>query len=83
MNFVDSLNEYYNLKSEYDEQFVKEKKKIRDMIGNNNEKVKRWKIAIQQYDITIEYIKGPDNIIADGVSTGAYKQSCTRNSRTA
>ena len=36
--------------------------------ADNNEKVKRWKIAIQQYDITIEYIKGPDNIIADGMS---------------
>jgi len=43
MNFVDSLNEYYNLKSVYDEQFVKEKKKIRDMIGNNNEKVNAFK----------------------------------------
>ena len=36
--------------------------------ADNNEKVKRWKIAIQQYDVTIEYIKGPDNIIADGMS---------------
>ena len=30
--------------------------------------MKRRKIAIQQYDVTIEYIKGPDNIIADGMS---------------
>ena len=33
-----------------------------------NEKVKRWKIAIQRYDMTLEYIKGPLNIVADGMS---------------
>jgi hypothetical protein len=32
------------------------------------EKVKRWKLAIQHFDFDIEYIKGPDNIEADGFS---------------
>jgi hypothetical protein len=30
------------------------------------EKVKRWKLAIQHFDFDIEYIKGPDNVEADG-----------------
>jgi hypothetical protein len=37
----------------------------------NNEpkqKVQRWKLAIQQYDFGIEYIPGPENIVADGFS---------------
>ena len=37
----------------------------------NNEpkqKVQRWKLAIQQYDFGIEYIPGPKNIVADGLS---------------
>jgi hypothetical protein len=32
------------------------------------EKVKRWKLAIQHFDFDIEYIKGEDNIEADGFS---------------
>jgi transposase InsO family protein len=32
------------------------------------EKVKRWKIAIQDYDFILKYIKGKDNPIADGLS---------------
>jgi hypothetical protein len=32
------------------------------------EKVKRWKLAIQHYDFSIEHIKGSDNIVADGFS---------------
>ena len=32
------------------------------------EKVKRWKIAIQDYDFTLKYIKGEDNYIADTLS---------------
>jgi hypothetical protein len=32
------------------------------------EKVKRWKLAIQHFDFQIEYLKGTDNIEADGFS---------------
>jgi transposase InsO family protein len=32
------------------------------------EKVKRWKLAIKHFDFDIEYIKGEDNIEADGFS---------------
>ena len=32
------------------------------------EKVKRWKLAIQHFDFDLEYIKGEDNIEADGFS---------------
>ena len=41
-----------------------------------NEKVKRWKIAIQQYDMTLEYIKGPLNIVADGMSRLLKSNKC-------
>ena len=36
--------------------------------NENNPKVKRWKIAIQEYDFDIEYIPGEKNIVADGFS---------------
>ena len=32
------------------------------------EKVQRWRLAIQYYDFDIEYIKGEDNVVADGFS---------------
>ena len=32
------------------------------------EKVKRWKLAVQHFDFEVEYIKGPDNVEADGFS---------------
>jgi len=32
------------------------------------EKVKRWKLAIQHFDFDLEYIKGEENIEADGFS---------------
>ena len=41
-----------------------------------NEKVKRWKIAVQQYDMILEYIKGPLNIIADGMSRLVASNKC-------
>ena len=31
-------------------------------------KVKRWKLLVQDYDCLIEYIKGPENVVADGFS---------------
>jgi len=34
----------------------------------NSGKVRRWKLLMQQYNFNIEYIKGEDNIPADGFS---------------
>jgi hypothetical protein len=34
----------------------------------DNAKVMRWKIFIQEYDYTAEYIPGPENIVADAFS---------------
>ena len=36
--------------------------------SEENKKVKRWKIEMQHYDITFEYIQGPLNVVADGFS---------------
>ena len=36
--------------------------------NEQNARVKRWKLAIQQYDFDVEYIKGAENIVADGFS---------------
>jgi transposase InsO family protein len=36
--------------------------------NESNPKVKRWKIAIQEYDFDIEYIPGDKNVVADGFS---------------
>ena len=41
-----------------------------------NDKVKRWKIAIQRYDMILEYIKGPLNIVADGMSRLVQSNKC-------
>ena len=43
-------------------------KNLISMHTDKNPKVFRWKIAIQDYDATIEYIEGPKNVIADGLS---------------
>ena len=31
-------------------------------------KVRRWKLAIQEYNCSVEYIKGEDNVVADAMS---------------
>ena len=36
--------------------------------NEQNARVKRWKLAIQQFDFNIEYIKGEENIVADHLS---------------
>jgi hypothetical protein len=36
--------------------------------AGNSAKVYRWKLALQEYDFEVEYIKGEDNIVADGFS---------------
>ena len=35
---------------------------------SENAKVVRWKIALQAFDATIEYIEGPRNVVADALS---------------
>ena len=35
---------------------------------DKNPKVYRWKLSIQDYDAYVEYIEGPKNVIADGLS---------------
>jgi len=38
------------------------------MDTETDEKVKRWKMAIQEFDCEVEHIPGKDNIVADGFS---------------
>jgi hypothetical protein len=40
-------------------------------------KIRRWKLAIQEYNFDIEYIKGEDNVVADALS-----RLCTHTSET-
>ena len=44
------------------------------MDADKNQKVKRWKIAIQGYDAEIEHIPGTSNIIADPLSRLGMKE---------
>ena len=43
-------------------------------------KVRRWKIMISEYNFSIEYIPGPDNIIGDAMSRLVNKASATATS---
>ena len=36
-------------------------------------KVKRWKLSIQEYSFDIQYIEGPKNVVADGLSRLCFK----------
>jgi len=38
------------------------------LVKDTDEKVKRWKMTIQEFDCDIEHIPGPRNIVADGSS---------------
>ena len=37
-------------------------------LNSNTPKVVRWKLAIQEFNFSVEYIKGEDNIVADKLS---------------
>ena len=43
-------------------------KNLTFLASNGSEKVKRWKLAIQEYDCAVNYIKGEYNSIADALS---------------
>ena len=43
-------------------------KNLLKMNTDKNPKVYRWKLSIQDYDAHVEYIEGPKNVIADGLS---------------
>ena len=53
-----------------DRQFIlkTDHKNLITMNTEKNPKVFRWKLAIQDFDCTIEYIEGPKNVIADAMS---------------
>ena len=36
-------------------------------------KVKRWKLFIQEYSFDIQFIEGPKNVVADGLSRLCFK----------
>ena len=46
---------------------------------SGSDKVIRWKLLIQQYNFTIEYIKGPDNEVADAFSRLCSSEECSRD----
>ena len=35
---------------------------------NRNQRLVRWSLALQEYNLDIEHIKGRDNVIADALS---------------
>ena len=35
---------------------------------NKNERLTRWSLMLQEYDVIIRHIKGKDNVIADALS---------------
>jgi cleavage and polyadenylation specificity factor subunit 1 len=65
---------YYSLvKLEYlllDREFVihTDHKNLTFLEESANARVNRWKLALQEYSFTIEYIKGVDNLVADSFS---------------
>ena len=65
---------YYSLvKLEYlllDREFIihTDHKNLTFLDESANARVNRWKLALQEYRFTIEYIKGVDNIVADSFS---------------
>jgi hypothetical protein len=65
---------YYSLvKLEYlllDQEFIihTDHKNLTFLDESANARVNRWKLALQEYKFTIEYIKGADNIVADSFS---------------
>jgi hypothetical protein len=44
---------------------------------SKNARVNRWKLALQEYKYTIEFIKGSDNVIADSLSRLCVLQETT------
>ena len=39
---------------------------------NKNRRLMRWSLALQDFNIVVEHIKGKDNIIADTLSRHSY-----------
>ena len=37
-------------------------------MSNKNQRLTRWSLLLQEYDIVIQHIKGKDNVIADALS---------------
>ena len=37
-------------------------------LSNKNQRLTRWSLLLQEYNITIKHIKGKDNVIADALS---------------
>lgn len=44
-------------------------------IKEPNSKLQRWKIKLNEFDFDIQYIKGKENVIADGLSRLSYESS--------
>ena len=41
-------------------------------LKNKNQRLLRWSIQLQQYNLDIKYIRGQDNIIADTLSQAGW-----------
>ena len=37
-------------------------------MSNKNQRLTRWSLLLQEYDIVIQHIKGKDNVVADALS---------------
>ncbi len=41
-------------------------------LGESSDRVMRWKLLLNEYDLTIQYIRGVDNTVADAISRLDY-----------
>ena len=37
-------------------------------MNNKNQRLTRWSLSLQEYDLVVKHIKGKDNVIADALS---------------
>ena len=44
----------------------------RDNLGESSDRVMRWKLLLNEYDLKIQYIRGVDNTVADAISRLDY-----------
>ena len=52
--------------------FTDHKNLIRDALGLQSERVHRWRLLLEEYDPTIEYLPGTENVVADALSRMEY-----------
>jgi hypothetical protein len=69
LSIVETLREFRNILLGYEiEVFTDHANLTFETTESSSQRLQRWRCLVQEFDVELKYVKGPDNVVADAIS---------------